>query len=143
MAMANVRGLRNNNPLNLEYGSFAQKHGASASDGRFAIFPTMAQGISAIADNLMAYQDMHGIDTVAGIVNRWAPSNENNTNAYIALVCTVTELGKDDHLNLHDKDTLFWIITAMGEQECGHAAFNAAVSDADIDQGIALALGVA
>ena len=137
------RGIRNNNPLNLEYGSFTIGLGATASDGRFAIFPAMSDGICAIAKNLMAYQDLHGIDTIRGVVNRWAPSSENNTAAYISLVCTVTTLQPDDHLNLHDKDTLFWLITAMGEEECGATAFSAGVTDADIDNGINKALGVA
>jgi hypothetical protein len=137
------RGIRNNNPLNLEYGPFTIAQGATGSDGRFAVFPDMPTGIAALAKQLMIYQDQHGLDTISGIVNRWAPSSENNTAAYISFVCSVTGLQPDDHLNMHDTNTLFWMITGMGEEECGATAFSAGVSDSDIDTGIAKALGVA
>jgi hypothetical protein len=65
-----TRGLRNNNPGNIEFGSFAKKYGATGSDGRFAIFPTMVDGIRAIAELLIVYSvqpDGHGVKrSVAG-----------------------------------------------------------------------------
>jgi DNA-binding transcriptional regulator YdaS (Cro superfamily) len=42
-----TRGDRNNNPGNMEYGAFARAHGATGSDGRFAIFPDWASGAAA------------------------------------------------------------------------------------------------
>jgi hypothetical protein len=42
-----TRGNRNNNPGNLEYGAFARAHGATGSDGRFAVFPDAATGAAA------------------------------------------------------------------------------------------------
>lgn len=42
-----TRGDRNNNPGNMEYGAFARAHGATGSDGRFAIFPDWATGAGA------------------------------------------------------------------------------------------------
>lgn len=44
---AGSRGNRNNNPGNLEYGPFARSHGATGSDGRFAIFPDAKTGSDA------------------------------------------------------------------------------------------------
>lgn len=41
------RGNRNNNPGNIEDGPFARRHGATGSDGRFAIFPDAKTGSDA------------------------------------------------------------------------------------------------
>ena len=72
------RNLRNNNPGNIEYGDFAKKHGATGSDGRFAIFPSMQAGQDAQASLLMGYM-AQGNNTISKIVSKWAPGNENNT----------------------------------------------------------------
>lgn len=143
--MAPPRGIRNRNPGNIEYGQFAIRCGATDSDGRFAIFPTMAKGCEAIARLLRHYgtlPDGKGgrIDTVEEAINRWAPSNENHTAAYIALVCTVLECNKDDRFDFNDPNFLFWMVTAIGEEENGPDAFTQNVSDADIDAGVAAAL---
>ena len=39
-----ARNWRNNNPGNIEYGSFSKKYGAIGGDGRFAIFPSYEVG---------------------------------------------------------------------------------------------------
>lgn len=37
-----------------------------------------------------------GVKTVAQIINRWAPANENDTQAYIAFVCQMTSFKPSD-----------------------------------------------
>lgn len=87
------RGLRNNNPGNIESGRFAATvQGFQGSDGRFAQYATPEQGIQA-ADKLLTSYAGRGLNTVNGIVNRWAPPSENNTGAYAASVAR--ELGVD------------------------------------------------
>jgi hypothetical protein len=87
------RGLRNNNPGNIESGRFAATvQGFQGSDGRFAQYATPEQGIQA-ADKLLTSYAGRGLNTVNGIVNRWAPPTENNTGAYVAQVAK--ELGVD------------------------------------------------
>lgn len=80
-AGAPTRGVRNNNPGNIEYGPFARRHGAVGTDGRFAVFPDMQTGTQALAA-LMASYKRGGYDTIDEIVERYAPSHENNTSAY-------------------------------------------------------------
>ena len=92
------RGMRNNNPGNIEYGPFAKKHGATGSDGRFAIFPTMEAGQAAMQALLGGYLDK-GHNTVSKAINRWAPSSENNTAAYVAAVSKQIGVGADQQLN--------------------------------------------
>lgn len=92
------RGLRNNNPGNIESGKFAATvQGFQGSDGRFAQYATPEQGIQA-ADKLLTTYAARGLNTVAGIVNRWAPPTENNTGAYVAQVAK--ELGVDPNAPL-------------------------------------------
>lgn len=76
---------RNNNPGDIEYGRFAIAHGATGTDGRFAIFPSLAIGYAAMKSLFLspAYAGL----TVAEALNKWAPPIENQTNRYITNVC--------------------------------------------------------
>jgi hypothetical protein len=79
---------RRNNPGNIEDGKFAQTHGAIPSDGgRFAQFPTADTGFAAMYRLL---KDKYSGKTLAEVIGRWAPSKENNTNAYIANLSKLT-----------------------------------------------------
>lgn len=139
------RGIRNANPGNIEYGQFAKRFGATGSDGRFAVFPTMEDGVAALCELLIVYSktdDGKGgkIDTVEEAINRWAPGNENNTEAYIAMVCSLLECNRNDRFDFTNPDFLFWMATAIGERENGPAEFSRYVTDAQIDEGIRRAL---
>lgn len=139
--------IRNKNPGNirpLPKGDMWQ--GQVGTNGGFCVFSTMAYGIRALCKNLIAYQkyqDGHGgiIDTVREAISRWAPpADHNDTEAYIALVCSVLDCRDDDEFDFHDPAFLYWMVIAIGEQESGHKDFNAGVTDADIDEGIRMAL---
>jgi hypothetical protein len=96
------RGWRNNNPGNIEAGSFTQGlPGYAGSDGRFARFETPEQGIAA-ADALLSSYANRGYDTVSEIINRWAPQGENNTLAYINAVAR--NAGVDPNKVLTDEE---------------------------------------
>ena len=95
------RNQRNNNPGNIEYGQFAIANGATGSDGRFAIFPTLEAGYTAQQKLLSGY-GKKGIDTISGVVNRWAPSHENDSNAYAAYVAKRMGIGVNEKINLQD-----------------------------------------
>lgn len=95
------RNQRNNNPGNIEYGQFAIAQGATGSDGRFAIFPTLEAGYAA-QQKLLAGYGKKGINTIAGVVNRWAPSHENDSGAYAAYVAKQMGIGVNDKIDLQD-----------------------------------------
>ncbi|MDO3620238.1 hypothetical protein Q3O98_03910 [Ralstonia pseudosolanacearum] len=99
---ATPRNLRNNNPGNIEYGDFARRHGATGSDGRFAVFPDAQTGSAAMDALLQSYASKNGLNTVAGIVGRWAPASENNTSAYAASVAKRMGVGMNDRLDMGD-----------------------------------------
>ena len=89
-ASQNTRAKRNNNPGNIEYGSFAKRYGATGSDGRFAIFPDAEHGFNAL-NALLSSPAYRGL-TVAQAIAKYAPANENDTQNYIAMVCEWTGL---------------------------------------------------
>ena len=137
-------GLRQNNPGNLRPSQPPWQGQIGEANG-FCVFDRMDNGIRALAKNLLSYynrSDGKGgrIDTVREAISRWAPSNENNTAAYIAFVCSVLEVQPDDELDFRNADTLYWFVVAIGEQENGHDAFLRNVSDADINAGVNAAL---
>jgi hypothetical protein len=80
-----TRPNRNNNPGDIEFGEFARSHGATRSDGRFAIFDSAEDGFSAMRSLLVGagYEYL----TVEAALNKWAPPVENATNIYIEHVC--------------------------------------------------------
>src|SRR5574339_226661 len=117
-------GLRNNNPGNLRP-SEPPFRGAIGENKGFVVFDTMHNGLRAAAKLLITYQDRYDINTPRKAIERWAPGSENDTAAYIAFVCSVLECKPDDKFDFHNVDFLFWMLTAIGEQENGHAAFTA------------------
>lgn len=89
-----TRGIRNKNPGNLEYNAYTRSLGATGSDGRFAIFPTMEAGVKA-HETLLGGKSYAG-KTLSGIINKYAPSSENDTKAYIDFVSKRTGIGAGD-----------------------------------------------
>jgi hypothetical protein len=111
------RGIRNNNPLNIEAGPFTQGlPGFAGSDGRFAKFQMPEQGVGAANSLLDVYQNQHGLNTVAGIIGRWAPAGENDTRGYVASVAG--RLGVDPNQPLTPEQRIP-LIQAMGQFENG------------------------
>ncbi|MGT8780025.1 hypothetical protein ACR707_17615 [Klebsiella pneumoniae] len=132
-----ARGLRNNNPGNIEAGSNSWD-GQAGSDGRFAKFVTPEHGIRALGKNLLAYQ-RQGYDTVSEIVNRWAPSSDgNNTQAYIAALCKQLSVNPDDQLNMSDINTLRQLCAGIIKHENGKQPY----SDEQLNTGVSAALGL-
>ena len=70
---------------------------------------------------VLNYSHEHELDTITSIINRWAPSTENNTSAYIMDVCDRTGFDADAHLNLADEDDLLAVVHAICDHEQGSA----------------------
>lgn len=115
------RGIRNNNPLNIEAGTFtAGMPGFTGSDGRFARFETPEQGVSAADRLLVTYANKHGLNTVAGIVGRWAPTSDgNNVSAYAANVARQIGVDPNAPLDMNNPEIRRGLISAMGQHENG------------------------
>lgn len=87
------RPRRNNNPGDIEWGKFAQAHGADSVEtpignepARFAHFPDPTTGFRAMRALLQA--PLYAGKTVSAVIYQWAPpSDGNNTENYINCVC--------------------------------------------------------
>jgi hypothetical protein len=120
VTLAGARGLRNNNPGNIKVSGIQWNGQVPGNDPTFVTFDSPESGIAALAKNLMAYQQEHGINTIAGLVKRWAPaSDSNNVNAYIKSVSEQTGIGPNEKLNLSDPGTLSAIVPAIIQHENG------------------------
>lgn len=111
------RGLRNNNPGNIRPVSRNQ-----ANDGAFTIYRTPEEGWGALGKQLKAYANA-GLDNVASIISKYAPSSENNTGAYIQSVTAnmSRRLGSDvgalSRLDLSDPRVLKALMQSITEHE--------------------------
>lgn len=114
------RGIRNNNPLNIEAGNFTQRQpGFAGSDGRFARFENPQQGMDA-AGTLLGSYGQRGINTIAGVINRWAPPSDGNpVSAYASFVAKKLGIGPNDPIDLSNPQTRQGLVMAMGEFENG------------------------
>ena len=83
-----TRGLVNNNPGNIRKNGTAWHSAVTGSDPTFVTFDTPVDGIRAMAKLLLTYQRQHGLDTIAEMIERWAPTVENDSFAYIDDVAT-------------------------------------------------------
>lgn len=122
----NARGIRNNNPGNLRAAP-----NAVGNDGSFPIFSSANDGLAAMSRQLQLYGG-RGNNTPYGIIHTYAPSSENNTQAYINAVTKDTGFGTHDKLNLSDPAVLKRLMTAMIRHENGSQPY----SEVDIDSGI-------
>ncbi len=115
------RGYRNNNPLNIRYSMWNAWKGKIVpnTDGTFEQFKDMAYGYRAALSLLRTYIKKYGCNTVAKIIQRWAPENENNTQAYIQHVCEIANLLPNMAVTTTDRDTLTKMAYAMSIIENG------------------------
>jgi hypothetical protein len=113
--------LRYNNPGAVEYKPWMSGYGARLGpNGRYAAFDSPDQGYSVMGKILDTYQGKHGLNTVAGIVNRWAPSNvdNNSTGSYVDSVAR--RLGVDPNAPLTPQHRTP-LMQAMAAYEAGRA----------------------
>jgi hypothetical protein len=123
-AVDQPRGIRNNNPLNITGSGW---NGQIGSDGQYAKFSTPEAGFAAADQNLQAYANKHGINTVAGIVSRWAPPGDNNpTGAYTQYVAKKLGIDPNQPLNLSDPNVRRQVLSTMSEFELGRQSAPAA-----------------
>ena len=97
---------RNNNPGNIRDGTFAKSQpGYAGSNKGFAVFASVQDGFNAQVKLLRSYYD-RGIDTVSKVINRYAPSSENNTGAYINDVSSALGINPNATLDPNNLGTL-------------------------------------
>lgn len=118
------RGIRNNNPFNIEYnGTKWQGLNSPPSDGRFCRFVAPEWGIRAGCRILMTYQRMHRLRDITSIINRFAPPSENDTGAYIRSVCKAVGVGPNDRIDVTHAPTMMAMVRAIIRHENGRMPY--------------------
>lgn len=133
-AAQSVRGIRNNNPGNLDDSEpWAYKVG---SDGKFSIFDDSVHGLRALAKDLTTKINSDGLTTITAIVSQYAPATDNNdVGAYIQSVSDDSGIDPNAQL-VADAPTLALLLRAITNHENGETASYQFISDQDISDGI-------
>lgn len=126
------RGIRNNNPLNIRKGNNWKGERPVQKDRAFEEFTSMEWGIRAGFKILRNYISGHmGLtekcNTIYKIIHRWAPTNENNTQAYVDAVVKATGIPAHQRIAFANKKVMCDIVAAMIVVECGQSVDRAVI----------------
>lgn len=121
------RGIRNNNPGNIEIAgnNWQGKIPESQNtDGRFEQFTAYVYGVRAMIKLIRdSYIQKQGRNTIWKILEKYAPSHENNTQAYAAQVASRVGIASNEPLPT-DRHTMRKLIQAMARVENGTDAIS-------------------
>lgn len=134
------RGIRNNNPGNIERNKTPWRGlcADQSADTRFCVFDAPEWGIRAMAKILLTYYTRYGLNTVRGIVSRWAPPSENDTDAYVHAVAARLGVRTDERIDVHQRNVMTALIRAITAHENG-TAYADTYDAATLDKGLSLA----
>ena len=102
--------------------------------GLFCQFQSFNWGIRAGARLLKTYRHKYGLDTIDGIIRRWAPENENNTSAYIEAVAQYSQISANQYIP-ENYNNIKRVLQGIIRVECGYYA----VTREELKQGLELA----
>lgn len=120
----NIRGIRNNNPLNIKKGNNWKGERLAQIDPVFEEFTSIEYGIRA-AMRLMINQisGFNGtrpkMNTLKKLISVWAPPSENSTTKYIDFVCQHLHCSPNAFIDPNDRTMICNIARAMAFVECG------------------------
>ena len=112
--MNTPRGLRNCNPLNIRL-SADKWRGMKArqTDSDFCQFESMEWGWRAAFWLLTrTYYHKYRLYTIRDIIHKWAPTTENNTQAYIVHVSKLSGIGPLECLGNPSEHPIRWLSVA-------------------------------
>lgn len=118
-----TRLLRLNNPMGIRKTAQQWLGEVESSDPDYEAFGSAEDGIRAGARLLRNYWRLHSLNTVRGIITRWAPPTENPTEAYIRNVSTWTGFAPDQRLDMESDDVIADLAAAIIRQENGMQPF--------------------
>lgn len=128
MTKSKPRGLRNNNPGNIRLNDIPYEGEIVPSkDKSFKQFKSMAYGYRAMFVVLHTYARKYGINTIEGMISRYAPASENHTRKYIDAVSEWSGTPATSHLTTTNAEVMIPIVAAMSRVENGVLAVMAEV----------------
>ncbi len=114
------RGIRLNNPGNIDRNATSWVGMSTLQDDpRFVRFDHPRDGLRALMKILLNYQEKHDLHTVTELVSRWAPSQENNTDAYVKAVAAHLGVNADVGVDLCNASMLIKFAQAITVHENG------------------------
>jgi hypothetical protein len=114
------RGIRNNNPGNLEHTvRYTWSGELLPPDGPYCRFDTAHNGIRALAKDLFNAWKSDGCKTIAQLIGRFAPPADNDTQAYIDDVSMDVAVDADYPFNMTDPELAYDLIVAVIRHENG------------------------
>ena len=137
-----TRGLKCNNPMDLMTFPTITWDGEQKPtldpEGRLCTFDTIVNGIRAGAIDLLSYYYREELDTITGIIERYASSKVDNnpTKDYIDFMASYCNVGADDALVMTNEAFLNVFVAGIIRFEMGFAA----CTPAEIAKGVNLAL---
>jgi hypothetical protein len=111
------RGIRNNNPGNIERTGTRWRGMAAdqSGDPRFVVFEAPEWGIRAMA-RILRRDIEAGRNTVRQLINKWAPPSENDTGAYVRAVARALGIDPDQPIGV---EALPRLLRAIVQHENG------------------------
>ncbi|WP_426576323.1 structural protein [Xenorhabdus stockiae] len=121
-----TRGIRNNNPGNIDHNPANKWQGQLQHDPnlekRFCRFESPEYGIRALMKLLCNYHK-GGHNSISKMINRWAPSNENNTTAYINGVAKALNVDQFERIEIN-RTTLIALAKSIIRHENGRQPYS-------------------
>lgn len=139
------RGIRNNNPGNIKdfgvpWEGLASRQEMTEEQRRekiFCVFRKPWWGIRAMARTLLTYQSKYNLNTLEKIIQRWAPSADNNPEqAYVDFVSAQVGVPADRHVSLRDFRYMHRLCEAIIQFENGENPYTWEVTTALILAGV-------
>ena len=124
LAVDDVRGMRNKNPMNVKDSSILWNGETGFNhDPVFEEFNHYSDGIRAGAKLLVNYEKLYGLNTIQGLINRYAPPSDNNpTNEYVQHVARYVGVSPVQPIDV--KSHLVKLVKAIIHFEIGAVPFS-------------------
>jgi hypothetical protein len=116
-----TRGERNHNPLNIRKNPGVRWQGTDCpqTDAEFVVYESPKWGYRAACTVLRQYWKKHHLNTVRGIIHRWAPPNENDSDGYASFVASKLDVSVDEEIDLLQWEVMFQLLKIMTVAENG------------------------
>jgi hypothetical protein len=124
LSRSSVRGLRNNNPLNIRKGNNWKGERPNQTDKAFEEFVSIEWGIRAgfklMRNHITGFAGTRPkMNTLRKLIGVWAPMTENATDRYINIVAAHVHMLPSDTIDPKNESQMVKIARAMAFVECG------------------------
>lgn len=122
--MKEIRGIRNNNPMNIRKGNSWKGERPVQQDVDFEEFVSMEYGLRAgfklMRNHITGFKGTRPkMNTIQKLIGVWAPRTENATDRYVRVVCQRTGYSPQQIIDPTNSVMMIAIAQAMVYVECG------------------------